>query len=170
MKEQLQTYKILLVLVTMWCVAIVAAPMLNSLGSSSRAVGVFLYEGFSRVCHQMDERSLYIAGGKLGVCMRCSAIYFSFLLTLLVLPAVKAVDRLGIPSVRWLCVFVIPLFVDVLLNDMGIQGSTAWSRLMTGILAGAILPLYIVPPFLDAAKQIRKSLRNPGEFYARKTQ
>lgn len=54
---------------TLWCLAILAAP----------ALGLpWLYEFFARICHQDPERSWYLFGHTLPVCIRCASIYFAF--------------------------------------------------------------------------------------------
>ncbi|MBI3006549.1 MAG: DUF2085 domain-containing protein [Ignavibacteriales bacterium] len=165
-----RTYNTLLALVTVWCIAIVAAPLLAAGGEVSGPAGSLLYEGFSRICHQIDARSFHIAGEKLGVCVRCSSIYFGFLATLIAIPFIVSPNRLRTPSIQWLFLALAPMIVDVLSYNLGIQSSPVMARLVTGILAGAILPLYIVPSLLEAVGQIKMSLYKAGGFYARKTQ
>jgi uncharacterized membrane protein len=54
---------------TLWCLAILAAP----------AFGIhWIYEFFSRICHQDPERSGHFFGRTLPVCIRCTSIYFAF--------------------------------------------------------------------------------------------
>ena len=170
MRIRLYIYTAFVLLVTVWCLAIVAAPVLSSSGETSRATGLLIYEGFSRICHQIDERSFHIAGLKLGVCIRCCSIYFGFLGTLILLPIFFNLERLRIPSVRWFLIAIAPMLVDVIFHDTGVQPSTLFSRLTTGLMLGAVLPLYIVPPLLEAATRIKTALLNAGEFHARKTQ
>jgi hypothetical protein len=65
----------ILVLITgFWCIAIVVAPLLNSLP---------LYAFFSFICHQLSDRSWHINGEPLGVCIRCTSISFGFLFGLI---------------------------------------------------------------------------------------
>ena len=65
---------ILVLLTAVWCVAILAAPLLRSLP---------LYGFFSILCHQLPDRSWHLNGEPLGVCIRCTAISFGFLFGLL---------------------------------------------------------------------------------------
>ena len=157
-------------LVMLWCAAIVAAPLLSFSAGISHAAGSFIYEGFSRICHQMDERSFHLAGLKLGVCIRCSSMYFGFLATLILLLVFSPLQRIRIPSIRWLLAAFAPMLIDVVLNDTGIRLSTSTSRLITGVIVGAVLPLYVVPSLLEAVAQIKLPSLNLGGFYARKTQ
>ncbi|MBI4429243.1 MAG: DUF2085 domain-containing protein [Ignavibacteriales bacterium] len=161
-----RVYNILLALVTIWCVAILAAPLLTTGGEVSRPIGSLLYEGFSKICHQIEARSFHIAGQKLGVCVRCSSIYFGFLATLIFILFVTSPERLRTPSIQWLFLALAPMIIDVLSYNAGIQSSPVMARLITGVLAGAILPLYIVPPLLEAVVHIRMSLHKAGGLYA----
>ena len=163
----LRTYLTLLFLVTLWCAALLAAPLMQSWGSP---VGGFFYEAFSKICHQMDQRSFHLAGFKLAVCARCSAIYFGFLLTLLGLSLLGPVEKLRIPRLLWLGCAVLPMCLDVFLNDSGILFSTLTTRAVTGLIFGASLPFYIAPTLLEAVAQIHRSSLNFGGFHADKTE
>jgi len=56
-----------------WCAAIIAAPLFDS---------GFLYGLFSSICHQYPERSWFLSGQPLAVCIRCTSIYVGFLVAL----------------------------------------------------------------------------------------
>ena len=58
---------------TLWCLAIVAAPVWNL---------VWIYRFFSIVCHQVPERSWQMFGASLPVCIRCASVYFAFSVSL----------------------------------------------------------------------------------------
>ncbi|MBF8247939.1 MAG: Protein of unknown function DUF2085, transmembrane [Bacteroidetes bacterium] len=163
----LRTYLTLLFLVALWCAALLAAPLLQSCGSPA---GGFFYEAFSKICHQMDERSFHLAGFKLAVCARCSAIYFGFLLALLGLSLLGPLEKLRIPRLLWLGYAALPMCLDVILNDSGILFSTLTTRAFTGLIFGAALPFYIAPTLLEAVAQIRRSSLNFGGFHADKTE
>ena len=65
---------ILILFAGLWCLAILAAPLLGSFP---------LYAFFSFICHQLPDRSWHLGGEPLGVCIRCTAISFGFLFGLL---------------------------------------------------------------------------------------
>ena len=69
---------------TLWCLAILAAPILPLAP---------VYDFFSKICHQDPARSWHIFGHSLPVCIRCASIYFAFTLSLWV--GLK-------PNQRWL--------------------------------------------------------------------
>jgi uncharacterized membrane protein len=58
------------VLATAWLVCLVAAPVVPGWA------GAILYAVGSLICHQLPERSFYLAGFQLPVCARCLGIYF----------------------------------------------------------------------------------------------
>ena len=163
----LRTYLILLLFVVLWCAALLAAPLLQSWGSPA---GGFFYEAFSKICHQLDQRSFHLEGFKLAVCARCSAIYFGFLMTLLVLPLPGPLEKLRAPRLLWLGYAALPMLLDVFLNDSGILVSTQMTRVFTGVIFGATLPFSIVPTLFEAVAQLNSSSLNFGGFHADKTE
>ena len=101
---------------TLWCAAILAAPLLGI-----EAVYVF----FSTICHQNPDRTWFIAGEPLGVCVRCASIYMGFFLSLIV----------RIPASRRLLKIALALTVtEFLLARAGLD--FALSRSVTGLLLG----------------------------------
>ncbi len=148
-------YAAFLVSVSLWCVAVVAAPVLHMYGGAGgRSVADALYLGFSRICHQIDGRSLHLFGAKFGVCIRCTSIYFSFLTGLLVYPFIRSLESTRVPNKRWLVLGILPMIVDAFLNDLGIHSSGDATRVMTGSIAGFVFAIYILPLFIEALKQL----------------
>lgn len=169
---QKKIYFFVLLSATLWCLAILMAPLLKTHGGDvGRHAADVLYFGFSRICHQFDSRSLHVFGSSLGVCVRCSSIYFSFLAGLFIVPLVRTVGFRSIPPAKWLLVGIAPMALDALLNDLGILLSTDFSRMITGSLAGLVLSFVILPLFTEAVMQILVHRKLPGDFrYARKTE
>ena len=148
-------YAAFLVSVGLWCVAIVAAPVLHAYdGSVGRSVADALYFGFAKICHQIDGRSLHVFGEKFGVCVRCTSIYFSFLAGLLFYPFIRALETNNVPDKRWLIVGILPMVIDAFLNDLGILQSGDATRVVTGSIAGFVLAFYILPLFIEALMQL----------------
>jgi uncharacterized membrane protein len=163
-----RTYLILLLLVALWCGGIVLAP---SLSTTLPGVSSFLYSLYSPICHQIDARSFHLFGEKVGVCSRCSSIYFGFLLSLVLYPFFQKLQAPAFPKKHWIALAILPMVIDVFLNFLGIQESTLLTRAITGLLFGLILPFYLVPPLLEGIVQLRdQHLARGGFFYARKTQ
>lgn len=54
-----------------------------------------------------------------------------------------------------------PMAIDVALDTFGIHSSSSLTRLVTGTLAGAIGPFYILPALVEAVEQLyRRNIRN----------
>jgi len=148
-------YTTFLVAIGLWCLAIVAAPMLHGYGGSvGRSIADAFYFGFAKICHQIDGRSFHLFGEKFGVCVRCSSIYFSFLAGLLFYPFARALEDNNIPEKRWLIVAILPMVIDAFLNDLGIHQSGDALRAVTGSIAGFVLAFYILPLFIEALTQL----------------
>jgi uncharacterized membrane protein len=144
-------YLIVALLSALWCAAVLGVPLLRHDGEKELAeVG---YSLFSKVCHQSDARSLHLAGEKLGVCARCTAVYFGFLFGV-VLQLVFRSLRSRKAHRQIFIISVLPMMLDILLNDSGLRASTTISRLVTGGLFGAAMPWFILPLLVEACMQI----------------
>jgi uncharacterized membrane protein len=161
--DRSRLYFSILILTALWCAAIVAAPVLQLTGSQSSTL---FYSLFSRVCHQFPDRSFLVSGEPFAVCMRCSSVYFGFLLALMLYPFLSS-RRPGVPPPWLLLLALCPMAVDVALNVVGIHESTSWTRTVSGGLAGLILPFYLVPVLQDAVQHI--VTQSGGLFNAGKT-
>jgi len=169
----IRIYIIVSLLVILWCAGILSAPLLRHADLNGSAD--IVYSFFSRICHQVDARSFHIDGEKFGVCIRCSAIYFGFLAVLLLMPFLGAFKRTRIPKPMLMIAVIIPMFIDVVLNDTGLHASTTMTRIATGLLFGSVLPWYIVPVLIEACLQLinKKKIHSPDSgvcTYVRKTQ
>lgn len=163
-------YRIFLSLVAAWCGLIVAAPLLAS-NTPLTGVASQVYSLFSPICHQFDSRSFHLAGEKLGVCIRCSSIYFSFFTSLALYPLFRRLNSFAVPRIKWLILALAPMVLDVMLNIASIHLSTILTRMISGIMFGGILPFFLFPPLIEALSQIRNRLTlRGGIFYARKAQ
>lgn len=120
-----------------------------------------LYLSFGLLCHQLPERSFFIAGQKFAVCSRCTGLYFGFVLTLAVYPLLKSLRRTDLPSRKWLIAAAIPLLIDFSLTFFGIWENTPESRFLTGMLLGSVMVFYVMPGIVEL------SLRRwrQGAFY-----
>jgi uncharacterized membrane protein len=168
MENNKRVYLILLVLTALWCAGILLAP---SLHSQYPATSSFLYSAYSPICHQIDGRCFHLFEAKWGVCIRCSAIYFSFFLSLLLFPLFRKLSSPAFPERWWVVLAVLPMIVDVALNFTGIHSSTPLTRTISGLLFGSVLPFYIVPPLLEGVAQLRSQFSaRGGLFHARKAQ
>jgi uncharacterized membrane protein len=157
----LRIYIIFTFLVALWCAGILAAPLLAHAGMHRGADMV--YSVYSRICHQNDASSFHVEGEKFGVCIRCSAIYFGFLMGLLFMLPLGAVTQPRIPKPMLMIAVILPMVVDAVLNDAGLHASTTMTRVATGLLFGGVMPWCIVPLLIEACLQLihKKKIPSP---------
>jgi len=154
----------------MWCAGILAAPLLMYAGEKGEAQDVYAF--YSRVCHQQDTRSFHLCNEKIGVCIRCAAIYFSFFAGVILYPVVRSLRRLSFPSYKLLIACAAPMMLDVCLSVAGIVHSTAVSRAISGTVFGFFAPWFILPQLIEAVHQLKwkKKIQRTGEMeYVGKT-
>lgn len=126
---------------------IVVAPLAAASGHNEIAGAI--YHAFSPLCHQRPDRSYFLDGHPLGVCSRCTGIYFGFALTLLAYPLVRSLRTTTAPARKWLFLAALPLAIDFSLTFFGIWDNTHTSRLLTGLLLGSVAVFYIMPGIVD---------------------
>ncbi|HTY01743.1 MAG TPA: DUF2085 domain-containing protein [Bacteroidota bacterium] len=152
-----RVYVALLAGVLLWCLAIVAAPLLH--GGRWTGVSAFLYAFFHPICNQIDSHSFHIAGEKTGVCMRCTSIYFSFFAGLLVYPLFRSItSRVGAGR-SWLLAAVVPMVVDVALSLLNVHESSSVTRVFTGAFFGIIAVFVLLPIIIDASSELMTRTR-----------
>lgn len=139
------TYAALLLGTLVWCAGIVAAPVFSISA---------LYDFYHRICHQLGSHSLHISGEPLAVCARCTAIYFGFLIGMLVYPTLRSVSSTQLPSRIVLFGAAVPMLLDVVGGLAGVHTVTITTRLITGGLFGVVLPFFILPAGVGAVLEI----------------
>lgn len=89
-------------------------------------------------CHRMPERSLTIGNWHMPICSRCFGIILGFPFGLLI-------GYLGSFSSRWFgIIFLIPMFIDAGTQHMGYRVSNNFLRVVTGILGGVGIGIFIL--------------------------
>ncbi|MBI1766316.1 MAG: DUF2085 domain-containing protein [Acidobacteria bacterium] len=136
-------YSALVLLACGWLVAVVAAPKLMCNGSEW--VALILYRTFALVCHQRNERSFHWCGWPLAVCVRCTGIYLGALLGLLLYPFCYRPDNASVPAKRYLLLASTLLALDWVLGVAGVFRQNPGTRLVTGLMAGAVIAFYVFP-------------------------
>src|SRR5260370_15307247 len=101
----------------LFCWLIIAAPL--AVGNHDR-FALTIYRAFSTFCHQLPERSFFIAGHQFAVCARCTGLYAGFTLAMLLYPLVRPIRTAVTPPRKWLFVAATPLAVDFSLCFLGI--------------------------------------------------
>ncbi|HEV2828539.1 MAG TPA: DUF2085 domain-containing protein, partial [Pyrinomonadaceae bacterium] len=120
---------------------IIGAPL--ALNAGHPFWGFTIYRAFSFVCHQIPERSFFVAGHKFAVCSRCTGLYAGFAVTTLVYPIVKSLRQTEAPARKWLFIAAVPLAIDFAVGYLDIWDNTHFSRFATGALLGAVSVFYV---------------------------
>jgi uncharacterized membrane protein len=133
---------------------IVSAPL--AVATNHNLLAFTIYRTFSSVCHQLPERSFFIAGHKFAVCARCTGLYAGFTLAALLYPAVRPLATIVAPPRKWLFLAATPLAIDFGLGFFGIWENTHSSRLLSGLLLGAVSVLYVMPGLAELSLRRRR--------------
>ena len=148
------TYSVILAGGVLWCAAIVLAPVFAASPGILREAGEVLYAFFNSICHQIEGRSFLMSGMPFAVCSRCAAIYFGFLVGVLIYPLVRGIERPGMPSRLFLVIACIPMIVDAFPWRFGIYVTTNATRAITGGIVGFTLAFFIVPAAIQAVSEL----------------
>ena len=154
-----------------WFVAFTCAFLLNALilgaplalANGNVLSGLIIYQAFSYLCHQIPERSLFIAGHPLAVCSRCSGIYAGFATALLLYPLLRSLRQTESPHRKWLLIAALPLAVDFSLGFFGIWQNVHLSRFATGALLGGVAVFYVMPGLTDLSLRWRSHAGRTSE-------
>lgn len=104
------------------------------------------------VCHQLPEKSIFIEGKQLPVCARDTGIYFGSLISLffILFSRRRRSNSIPIPYISFTFVFFMLLMgVDAVSSYVGFRETTNSIRLLTGLLVGISLPLFMYPILID---------------------
>lgn len=126
---------------------IMGAPLALARGHHSSAL--IIYSAFSHLCHQIPDRSFFIAGQQFAVCARCTGLYAGFTVATLSYPLCRSLRRTDTPPRKWLFIAAAPLGVDFALGYFGIWENTHLTRCVTGALLGSVAVLYVMPGLMD---------------------
>ena len=146
-KSSRSLYLIFLLAVSLWCFLIIAAPLLAK--SDYRIASGIIYMFFSKICHQMADRSFFIFGKQFAVCSRCTGLYFGFLLGTIVYPIIHKFKSNWIPAKKYFYLALIPISIDFVIRFFHFAENTFTSRLITGLILGAVTVFFILPGFLS---------------------
>jgi len=132
---------------------IIGAPLF--IASGHAFWGLTIFRAFSFVCHQIPERSFFIAGHPFAVCSRCTGIYAGFTIATLMYPLVRSLRQTEAPPRKWLFIAVVPLAIDFALGFFDIWANTHSSRFATGALLGAVSVFYVMPGLMELSLRRR---------------
>jgi uncharacterized membrane protein len=122
---------------------IVGAPL--AAAANHNFLALALYGTFRKLCHQLPERSFFVAGHQFAVCARCTGLYVGFMLAVLFYPLVRPLRTTEAPPRRWLFIAALPMIIDVGLNFLGVWENTHSSRFVTGLILSVVSVFYVIP-------------------------
>ncbi|HXD33535.1 MAG TPA: DUF2085 domain-containing protein [Pyrinomonadaceae bacterium] len=141
---------------------IVGAPLARASGHQTFAYAV--YGAFGKLCHQMPDRSFFVAGRQFAVCSRCTGLYLGFMVVTLCYPLLRSLRSTDTPPRAWLFLAALPLALDFSLGFLGIWENTHLSRFLTGALLSSVAVFYIIPGLVQLnLKDIREVFRGNAE-------
>jgi uncharacterized membrane protein len=154
MRLSVITYAVILAGVLIWCGGILLAPLCTAEGGNAAVPGRALYQVYHPICHQLSDRSIIVAGHPMGVCTRCSSIYFAFLAGTLLFPFFRSLERPSLPP-RWvLFLAAVPMLIDASGIGSLFYQVTFLTRAVSGAFFGLVLPFVLLPAALEAAREI----------------
>ena len=139
---------------------IIGAPL--ALKAGHPALGQMMYRAFSYVCHQIPERSFFIAEHQFAVCARCTGLYAGFTLATIVYPLIRSLRQIEAPPRKWLFFAAAPLAIDFTVGYLGIWDNTHFSRFATGVLLGSVAVFYVMPGLMDLSLREWHSRKEPA--------
>jgi uncharacterized membrane protein len=140
-------YLYILMATITWCALLILAPVLRHL--HHQEYSFFIYAFFSKICHQLPERSFYILGEKFAVCERCTAIYFGFLSGVLVYPRFMKKFANSIPSKMYVLIPFLFLIADYIFGYFGFLQNT-YTIIFTGSVFGIFISYFIVHSLIES--------------------
>lgn len=126
---------------------ITGAPLALARGHALAAF--VIYGAFSHLCHQIPERSFFLAGHQFAVCARCTGLYAGFTAATLCYPLCRSLRSTDTPPRKWLFIAAAPLAIDFSLGFFGVWDNTHLTRFVTGALLGSVAVFYVMPGFID---------------------
>ena len=141
-----------LAFVILWVLLILTPPVAKANGLSGLSTP--LYHFFGYLCHQIPERSFFLAGEQFGVCSRCFGVYLGLVIGFLIYPLWRSVSDLEPLPKFWLFLSLVPITIDWSLTILHIWDNTHLSRFLTGLILGIACATYIVPAIVEISRNI----------------
>ena len=137
------------------------APLLERAGWTR--TGHLIFQMYGAWCHQLPDRSFFVGNYQVCYCHRCTALYSSIALAGLLFGVIRWQTRI---SNRVMLLATLPILIDGLwhmaddffpklglrspVNNVG--SLNFWLRMITGVLFGVMLIVWLYPRFDEALK------------------
>ncbi len=140
-----------LILLAVWTGLIIFAPFLVASKSPLlNYMGSAVYFFMDPVCHQLPQRSLYLASLPMPVCARCFSIYLSGVFIFLW----QYLSKKRTPwSLKTYILLSIPPVMDILAEKAGLYHNWVELRMLSGALMGAVIFKLIIESFIKSEKK-----------------
>ncbi len=102
---------------------------------------------FGLFCHQWPDRSPQLDGAVFPLCYRCAGLYLGILASYLYL-AWSGGWRRRLPQLKVVIgssALIVPFLIDGWGNTLGLWSAPGSVRSLTGLAAGVVLPLLLIP-------------------------
>lgn len=151
-RQAFRVWFIGLLVVLAWVLLIVGVPLLKANGLAAAFSPLYYFFGF--LCHQIPDRSLYIAGEPFAVCSRCFGVYFGLVLGFAAYPLWRNISETEPLPKFWLFLSLIPVSVDWSLTFFRLWENTHLSRFLTGMIVGVACSTFIVPALVEITRNL----------------
>jgi uncharacterized membrane protein len=121
---------------------------------------------YAPICHQIPERSFSLFGYPLAICERCFAIYLAFMLYTWLYPFLRVDKLVRGKSLFIPAVLLTFLFLDWLLDAVGLVSNSLLSRTLSGFSGGLGIAYIAVPAWLQAMSSFTTRKNREPEIHA----
>lgn len=126
-----------------WLTGIIITPLLAAReGILWQKIAAFMYFFYQPVCHQLADRSFFLDGFTMTVCVRCFCFYLG---GLLITSISLFRDKVKMWKLLTYGIFTAPAILDFVLEKFDLYSNITGLRFITGIMLGlAIFHLLLV--------------------------
>jgi uncharacterized membrane protein len=110
-----------------------------------------VYRAYGFFCHQQPSRCLFVFGNQMAICSRCLGFYSA----ILVVGVVLSLKDLKPLRAQWAFALAFPALADVSLQAVRLTESTNPIRIVTGLLLGTAVSLYLLPRAKRAVQRLK---------------
>lgn len=138
-------YFIFILFSVLWLLMLLIGPYLLANNYDNQFFLTLYYSIFKLICHQNPDRSYFIWGYQIPVCVRCVGIYLGLPIGAIIYSMFCKINSTRLPDPKYLVVFLLPIVVDGLAQTFNLYHSPHYIRLITGIWATTGLVFWAIP-------------------------